>query len=315
MFKRVTEISFNQYIVLSFFSCFWKIQAWASFFIDISGMFSPMCLDYWVCPQGKVDKGDDPFSTRWKRLWTPPLNYIPVFFPLLSSPIPHPPHLIFTILPLIFSKTYFSLHSITILASTLLSSSRVQDYKAWGPSWAILQGNGPASLPLQWKHSVSPEPQAEYWVVCFSKMTPSTTPTDNVRHQCMELLHWFFHISSYTIQNVSYPFPLSSSEDFLLGLLIPSILAFGCPLNSESTIQSTTENKEAWSPYQKYLTKRKTHGLYFSPSQTAHAAAPLSHGVQTECRSQLSSLHSAGALSTLLAPDMCLLFLWLFVLT
>lgn len=152
MFKRVTEISFNQYIALSFFSWFWKIQAWASFFIDISGMFSPMCLDYWVCPQRKVDKGDDPFSTKWKRLWTPPLNYVPVFFPLLSSPIPHPPHLIFTILPLIFSRTYFSLHSITILASTLLSSSRVQDYKAWGPSCAILQGNGPASLPLQWKH-------------------------------------------------------------------------------------------------------------------------------------------------------------------
>ena len=157
-------------------------------------------------------------------------------------------------------------------------------------------------------------------------MTPSTTLTDNVGYQWGNYA-WNSHIDSsiffyilfinQRLKDVSYPFLLSSSKDFLLGLLIPSILAFGCPLNPESTSQSTTENKAGWSPYQHYLARRKTPWpvLPSIPGCSCGCSSFPQSSDRMQITVELRGLNSAAAPSTLLATHMCLLFLWLFVLT
>lgn len=159
------------------------------------------------------------------------LSFILQFPPYLSS-------LDFQHSPPSFSKTYLFLHLMILLASTsycspLRHNSGLKDLGSTVHTEILIhQGNGPASLPLQWKHSFSPEPQAE-----LSKCHSRWQCGFPMRTWYMKFSYWFFHILSYAIhwstsQDVSYPFPLSSYKNFLLGLLILSIMVFGCPLNS-----------------------------------------------------------------------------------
>lgn len=172
----------------------------------------------------------------------PPLNSAPVFFPLqfppshfpsvLISSIPPPPH---SPRP-IFSpfNDHVSFHLLIVL---LRHNSGLQGLgSTLGTKLLIPQGNGPASLPVQWKHYLSPESQAKDAAVCFSEMPSKTASIGHAGFQ-WEQDAWSSQIASsiflYTLfivqhlKDVPYPFMLSSSQGFLLGLSIPSILAFG----------------------------------------------------------------------------------------